>query len=220
MIDRPFCFVIMPFQPELHYFYLFTHRHLEETHHLHVERGDHEVLTVPLMKKIEDQITKSDMLIADVTGNNPNVFYELGIAHNQSKPVILITQEIIEAVPVDIKPFEFIKYSLSEHTSFFDKLDSAVSSILTPRYTDLFLEASEFLQDFNRHTGISHQSLNEQEFSSRLASALNVAEIPTKSDRLLRLCFLLPKIIKDTSDIQIMARITEYTKAEHNVQEN
>jgi hypothetical protein len=39
----------MPFKKELNFFYLFLQRHLKEKHGLHVERGDHKILTIPLL---------------------------------------------------------------------------------------------------------------------------------------------------------------------------
>ena len=44
-------------------------------------------------------IKNADVVIADCTSRNPNVFYEIGIAHTLGTPVILITQDI-EDVPM------------------------------------------------------------------------------------------------------------------------
>lgn len=74
----PKCFVIMPFRADLNYFYLYLRDYLREQHGVDAERGDHEVLTKPLMEKIRENIQSADCVIADVSGNNPNVFYEEG----------------------------------------------------------------------------------------------------------------------------------------------
>ena len=71
----------MPFRPELNFFFLYVKRYLEEKYKIRIERGDSNVVTKELMKKISDQISGASFLIADVTGNNANVFFELGIAH-------------------------------------------------------------------------------------------------------------------------------------------
>jgi hypothetical protein len=39
------CFVVMPFRPELHYFFLYLKKYLEEKYHIRIERGDSNVLT-------------------------------------------------------------------------------------------------------------------------------------------------------------------------------
>jgi hypothetical protein len=53
--------------------------------------------------------TKTSFLIADLTGRNANVFYELGLAHALKKDVILITQKI-EDVPFDLRHYRCIVY--------------------------------------------------------------------------------------------------------------
>src|SRR5216684_3988757 len=68
----------MPFRPELNYFFLYLKKYLEEKYKIRVERGDSNVLTKELMKKISDQISTASFLIADITGSNANVYYELG----------------------------------------------------------------------------------------------------------------------------------------------
>jgi hypothetical protein len=67
----------MPFKPELHYFYLYIKKHIEEKHNIECYRGDNNVLTIPILEKIKKDIERSDVVIADCTGRNPNVFYEL-----------------------------------------------------------------------------------------------------------------------------------------------
>src|SRR5437588_1324515 len=135
---RPKCFVIMPFKPELHYFYLYLKQHIEQTHHIECERGDAQVLTVPLLEKINDYISRADVIIADCSKRNPNVFYELGIAHAHGKEVILITGDLISEAPSDIRHFEFIRYDLDRHVEFLDRLDNALRNVFRDRYEGLF----------------------------------------------------------------------------------
>jgi hypothetical protein len=63
----------------------------------------------PLISKIWDSISSTRLVLADCTGKNANVFYELGLAHILGKPVILITQTK-DDMPVDIKHIEFLEY--------------------------------------------------------------------------------------------------------------
>jgi hypothetical protein len=55
-------------------------------------------------------IVNSDLIVADLTGANPNVYYELGIAHALNRNVILITQEI-EELPFDLRSYRVVGYS-------------------------------------------------------------------------------------------------------------
>ncbi len=61
------------------------------------------------MEQIWEQITKARVLLADLTGKNPNVFYELGLAHAKSKPVIFIASNL-EDIPFDLRHLRVIIY--------------------------------------------------------------------------------------------------------------
>ena len=64
-----------------------------------------------VMQDIIQSIGRSALIIADLTGGNPNVYYELGIAHGLRRQVILMTQEI-ESLPFDLRSYRVIEYSL------------------------------------------------------------------------------------------------------------
>lgn len=61
------------------------------------------------IQDIFDLIFISQVVIADFTGKNPNVFYEVGIAHALGKTVIPITQSI-DDVPADLRHHRVLKY--------------------------------------------------------------------------------------------------------------
>ena len=54
-----------------------------------------------ITKAIIEQIITADLVIADLTGNNPNVFYELAIRHSYRKPTIQIVKGEID-IPFDV----------------------------------------------------------------------------------------------------------------------
>lgn len=62
-----------------------------------------------IIQDIFDLIYCSEILIADFTGKNPNVFYEVGIAHTLGKKVIPITQSL-DDVPFDLRHHRILKY--------------------------------------------------------------------------------------------------------------
>ncbi len=204
------CFVIMPFRPDLHYFYLFVRRYLKEKHGIDCERADHRILTIPLLEKIKKQISDGDLLIADISGRNPNVFYELGLADALGKKVILITQDAVSEVPSDIRHLEFIRYDLDRDTEFFGKLDNAIHHVFKERYGTLYQQAKELLAKFNADTRSNCEQAGEEEFQARVTRAeAGGEEVPSKASNLLK-AFLLPKIIKDTSDIKVITRVREW----------
>ena len=62
-----------------------------------------------IMTDIIELICTSAVVVCDLSGKNPNVFYEAGIAHTLGKEVILITQSH-EDVPFDLRPIRYLNY--------------------------------------------------------------------------------------------------------------
>lgn len=57
-------------------------------------------------------IRECDLVVAELTGNNPNVMYELGFAHALDKPAIILNQAVHDS-PFDVKDFRQITYDRS-----------------------------------------------------------------------------------------------------------
>lgn len=66
-----------------------------------------------IIEDIWREINKAEIVIADITMHNANVFYEIGIAHTLGKRVILIRKEDGQEAPFDIKLWRYYDYSLS-----------------------------------------------------------------------------------------------------------
>jgi hypothetical protein len=58
-------------------------------------------------------LVRARVVVANVSGRNPNVFYELGIANALDKSTILVS-EGIEDVPFDIRSRRIILYEKSD----------------------------------------------------------------------------------------------------------
>lgn len=63
-----------------------------------------------VMEDIWGGILRARIVIADITGRNPNVFYELGVAHTLGKDVVLLTQSV-EDIPFDLNRYRHIVYA-------------------------------------------------------------------------------------------------------------
>lgn len=207
---RPFCFVIMPFRPDLHYFYLFLKRHIEEHHNIDCERGDSQVLTKPLLEKIADYIRKADVIIADCTGRNANVFYELGLAHASDKKVVLITQDDVKEAPSDIRHYEFIRYGLSDHAEFFSSLDNALYNVFSNRYDELYARALGLFKAFREETKAHVVEATKAAFVAGVSSAERTRDIPSADNERDLAELLLPRIIANTNDIEVMKQIMNW----------
>ncbi|WP_127580520.1 hypothetical protein [Paenibacillus koleovorans] len=101
-------FVIMPFDEELSSLYLHLKERFCEV--AYFQRADDLLNQQNILKDIVQPIFKADLILADLTGLNANVFYELGLAHAFRKNVVLVTQDISE-LPFDLRSYRVIEYS-------------------------------------------------------------------------------------------------------------
>ena len=82
-----------------------------------------------IMNRVWRDIRKSDVIIADLTEQNPNVFYEMGLAHALGKTVIMIKQKSLVAVPFDVSSHKYFEYDLNELGELKTWLSSAFRSV-------------------------------------------------------------------------------------------
>ena len=78
----------------------------------YAERVDEQIFTGNILERVYNQISKADLLVADMSHHNANVFYEVGYAHALGKPTILITQSA-EDIPFDLKHYPHVVYGQS-----------------------------------------------------------------------------------------------------------
>lgn len=64
------------------------------------------------MEDILKSIGTADVVLADLTRKNANVFYEVGICHALGKPVLLLAQSI-DDVPFDLRHRRVLLYDYS-----------------------------------------------------------------------------------------------------------
>jgi len=101
--------------------------------------------------KICKSIQEATLIIADITGRNPNVFLELGLSFGLEKKFILITQNIND-LPFDVRTFNTIEYNPSNLDDLHRKLREAISQLKPiPR---LSTEAFVFDENLQKAKGI------------------------------------------------------------------
>lgn len=72
-------------------------------------KGDDSKLSSNILTHIAEQIAKSRLVIANISGRNPNVFYELGLAHALGKPVIIVSESLSD-IPFDINSSRILAF--------------------------------------------------------------------------------------------------------------
>jgi len=85
----------------------------EELHYAPI-RGDEVASCTLILNDIITSIHNSAVIIADITPDNPNVFYEVGYAHALAKPTILLCEKSVRSkLPFDVSGFRTIFYDNS-----------------------------------------------------------------------------------------------------------
>jgi hypothetical protein len=107
---KPFVFVLMPFLDEFDDIYQLGIKPACSDAGAYCERVDEQIFHESILERIYNQIAKADVIVADMTGRNANVFYETGYAHALGKKVILLTQNG-DDIPFDLKHYPHIVYA-------------------------------------------------------------------------------------------------------------
>ncbi len=107
------CFVMMPFGSWFDRYYKEVYFPAIKDAGYEPVRSDDLFQTGSVMEQIWDQIRKAKVLLAELTGKNANVFYELGLAHAHGKPVVFVTGSI-DDVPFDLRHLRVIPYEVRE----------------------------------------------------------------------------------------------------------
>lgn len=133
-VQKNRCFFIMPFHEKFDLVYSTVREQLLKEG-FQCYRADDLTGSKPIMQKIMHEILQAQYIIADLTDCNPNVFYELGIAHTfKDAENVLLIKQAESKVPLDIGHLQYQEYTAGN-----------------PRY----------LADLIKHFIIEHQYLND-----------------------------------------------------------
>ena len=109
--SKPLVFVLMPFDAAYTSVYTeLIQKPLEEVG-FEVRRADSLLNQQNILKDVVKGIADATLIIADVSGLNENVLYELGLAHGLGKRTVMITQ-LLEELPFDLRPYRANEYSM------------------------------------------------------------------------------------------------------------
>lgn len=122
-----------------------------------------------ITRDIIENILDADIIIADLTSRNPNVFYELGIAHVVGNKTIMTTQDIKD-VPFDIANYRVIEYdqSISGSKALYLSLEKSIRQLLDAldRTNNPFQEVASSRISFGKKS------------KTPLIKYINVAQLP------------------------------------------
>lgn len=125
------CFVMMPFKDPLGKYFGTIYEPAVKKAGLRPIRADDDIFgTGKIIDQVWRGISGAKVLIAELTSRNPNVFYELGLAHALQKPVVLVSSNE-EDVPFDLQHIRVIYYDILDPFWGEKLIDKVAENILS-----------------------------------------------------------------------------------------
>ncbi len=187
--DKRTCFVIMPFGNWFDNYYTEIYKPAIINAGLEPKRADDIYRPSTIVQDIWNYTKDAQIVLADLTGKNANVFYELGLAHALAKPAILVSNSM-DDVPFDLRALRVIEYNKNNSNwgnvlkekiekSIRETLDSPLNSVL-PAFlnidesdkTEIKISEKDFLE-LKRDLELMR---NEIRHSSRQGPKLSASE--------------------------------------------
>ncbi len=129
VLSRAYVFVLMPFADGFNDIYRVGIKEPLEQLGVRCERVDEIQFTGNVMERVFESIRSARLIVADMTGRNPNVFYEVGYAHALGKRTVLLTQAA-DDIPFDLRGENHIVYAKGI-VNLRDRLLTQVRTLLT-----------------------------------------------------------------------------------------
>lgn len=177
---------------------------------------------------IIDKLNTSELVIADMTGHNPNVFYEIGYRRCTGKPIIHLRNKN-ETIPFDVNSIRTFDYDLTDLDSV-DEIkerlvktinqlsfenneginnltsnDNRVGDILTTLY-QIQYSIEDLRKDINKKDTEMIQSI--------IQTSMNNASKP-ESENTVLMKTLLPEIMRNPNALNNLLKVAEFAKS-HN----
>ena len=129
--SQPDLLMLMPFSPNLKPVFDNHIKKVAASLGISAGRADDFFTKESIMQDIWSAIFHARVIVADCTKRNPNVFYEIGIAHTLGKNTVLISQSLKD-IPFDLQHLRYIIYDFTPRgmSNFEQSLEMALASIL------------------------------------------------------------------------------------------
>jgi hypothetical protein len=108
--EKPTAFVAMPFTPETDDVYYYGIQGAVNAAGYLCERADLAVFTGDILEWIKRRIGRATLVVADLTGANPNVYLEVGFAWGCGKPTVLLARDSADQLRFDVRGHRCLVY--------------------------------------------------------------------------------------------------------------
>lgn len=184
------CFVLMPFSEKFDAVYRSLIAPVVTELGLTVVRADELSAPGSIIEQIRVAIQQARLCVVDLTSNNANVMFELGLAQAAGKPTVLLSQDLSQ-LPFDVSSQRIIKYDGSSPQSAQSHLRAALTTVLSSdrlakaehlfasrHYRAAILEAFIVLD-----VGLRHLAARSQNEKLRLDKAKPMGEVVRKLEQ-------------------------------------
>ncbi|MEI2281224.1 hypothetical protein [Paenibacillus polysaccharolyticus] len=199
--------ILMPFKDDFNKFYVNFLTPIINELGFEVTRGDDFFESTAVIDDIWKMINESVIIIADLTGKNANVFYEVGIAHTLGKRVILLAQND-EDIPFDLR-----------HLRHFSYEPNSESSMITLR-NNLTKAINEHKGDVNIPRDIRESIVSESE-SYRIVEGMSIGStrwaLQEETDSLLLFIKETPEKIKRLRNQNVLTTMATLNESQDKI---
>jgi len=129
---RPHVFVLMPFGARKQFYRRMKEKVEQEVGLACLRADDVPAAGHDLLGKVHLLIERAEIVVADITDANPNVFYEVGYSRALKKPMVLLVQAGQE-VPTDVRGLEVIRHGIGDDEDALNELAEQLKLRLTSR---------------------------------------------------------------------------------------
>lgn len=184
-------------------------------------RIDHENTPDSITQGILDSLFKYDLVIADLTGHNPNVFFEIGYRASIGKPIIHLKRKG-ESIPFDVSSIRTFDYDLTDLDVVAEIRERLEKAILSFIYEDDLDEIEEFdggesnkimslLNDIIYKLDILSEDVRkkDQESIKAVIEAYNGMQPVNESMETQMLKILLPELLRNPKAADSLIKISE-----------
>ena len=184
-------------------------------------RIDHKNTPDSITQDILDSLDRYELVIADLTGQNPNVFFEIGYRASTGKPVIHLKRRG-EKIPFDVSSIRTFDYDLTDLDVVAETRERLEKAILSFAYEDDSDEIEEMeggegskiisiLNAITYKLDILSQDIRKKDYENIKAviEAYNGMQPASESMETQMLKILLPELIRNPKAADSLIKISE-----------
>lgn len=127
-LGQLYVFVLMPFSKEFKNIYDMGIRPAAHNALMRCERVDEIEFNDDILQRVYSCIGKADIVVAVMTGKNPNVFYETGYAHALGKPTVHLSATR-DDIPFDLGHYNHILYDYNDIMDLQRRLENRLLAV-------------------------------------------------------------------------------------------